>query len=514
MKKGGGTYPTPPETYPPTQPEPEKYPEPAPAPPEPDTDSPARPPGAPPAPPTFATDPDPSKSVHCTAPYAPSSPLVQWALMLDAGSTGSRIHVYKFNNCGAAPQYEYEVFRKVTPGLSAFEGDAEGAARSLDELMEEAVGAVPEGARGCAPVAVRATAGLRVLGAEKSSEILRAVRARLETRYPFPVAKEDGVTIMDGKDEGVYAWITANYLLDTLRATTPGPGPSYAVLDLGGASTQIAFEPAGAATDAGAHAHRVVFGGRTHVLYQHSYLGYGLMHARKRVHRLVEFMYEARGGEGGGEEEGEVANPCLARDTARTVELEDPLRTVRMVGADVGGLAACRRVVELVLAKDASCPVAPCSFAGVYQPAMHDAFPASAGHVLLLSYFYDRLAPLLPAGTTTLPLATIATLAERVCAGAEAWAEHWGPGAPADDGGNAAEDAEHAAAAMEELRGRPEYCLDLTFMHALLGVGYGLAPEREVRIAKQVAGTEMGWCLGAAIAMVEGAGEGLAGCAA
>ena len=32
------------------------------------------------------------------------------------------------------------------------------------------------------------------------------------------------------------------------------------------------------------------FGGRTHMLYRHSYLEYGLMSARKSVHRLVEFM--------------------------------------------------------------------------------------------------------------------------------------------------------------------------------------------------------------------------------
>jgi len=27
-----------------------------------------------------------------------------------------------------------------------------------------------------------------------------------------------------------------------------------------------------------------------HVLYQHSYMGYGLMRARKHVHQLVDFM--------------------------------------------------------------------------------------------------------------------------------------------------------------------------------------------------------------------------------
>lgn len=155
---------------------------------------------------TYATDPDPSKTIHCTTPYTPTLPLVQWALMIDAGSTGSRIHIYKFHHCRATPEYEYEVFKMTTPGaggLSKFKGDPEGAAGSLDVLMEEAVRVVPAELRGCTPVAVKATAGLRLVGGEESAAILEAVRRRLEDKYPFPVVKKDGVVIMDGKDEGV-----------------------------------------------------------------------------------------------------------------------------------------------------------------------------------------------------------------------------------------------------------------------------------------------------------------------
>ena len=44
--------------------------------------------------------PDPMKTTHCNSPYSTMSLLVQYALMIDGGSTGSRIHIYKFNNCG------------------------------------------------------------------------------------------------------------------------------------------------------------------------------------------------------------------------------------------------------------------------------------------------------------------------------------------------------------------------------------------------------------------------------
>jgi len=142
------------------------------------------------------------------------------------------------------------------------------------------------------------------------------------------------------------------------------------------------------------------------------------------------------------------------------------------------------------------CHVKPCSFNGVYQPSLLDTFVD--GKVLLLSYFYDRLNPLLnPSPTSTSPspsspitVSTFSTLASTVCLGHVAWMPQWG---------------QHPAA-MEELEGRPEYCLDLTFMYALLRFGYEFEDSREVRLGKQLAGTELGWCLGAVLELV-GAGE-------
>jgi guanosine-diphosphatase len=133
--------------------------------------------------------------------------------------------------------------------------------------------------------------------------------------------------------------------------------------------------------------------------------------------------------------------------------------------------------------------VKPCSFDGVYQPSLIDTFPS--GKILLLSYFYDRLQPLLPRDDPSelrITVSTLASVARDVCLGKTSWTKRWG--------------AEHVA--MEELEGRPEHCLDLTFMHGLLRLGYELGDEREVTIGKKIESTELGWCLGATIAMVGG----------
>ncbi|KAJ7704956.1 nucleoside phosphatase family-domain-containing protein [Mycena rosella] len=443
-----------------------------------------------PHPDSFESDLNPSKTTHCKTPHSSSDKLVQYALMLDAGSTGSRIHIYKFNNCGASPAYEYEVFKMTQPGLSSFAGRPAAAAASLDVLMDEALRVVPTALWKCTPVAVKATAGLRLLPGSQAADILAAVSAHLRGAYPFALPDVDAVGVMDGADEGVFAWVTANYLLGAMRAGVP----TYAVLDLGGASTQIVFAPvADAPLLEGDHKYELDFDGQTRVLYQHSYLGYGLMRARASVHRLVDFMAPATGLDAG---ERVVSNACLAQGTRRTVELpvaDDRTATVVMDGGAVGGFAACARLVALVLAKDAVCAVRPCAFGGVYQPALHEAFPAAAGGVLLLSYFYDRVAPLVPAAegggdTISARVDTIAELAGAVCMGPAEWRRRWG----------------EQPAVMEELEGRPEWCLDLTFMHGLLRTGYEFDGEREVMFGKKIAGTELGWCLGAGIKLVGG----------
>jgi guanosine-diphosphatase len=129
------------------------------------------------------------------------------------------------------------------------------------------------------------------------------------------------------------------------------------------------------------------------------------------------------------------------------------------------------------------CEVKPCSFNGVYQPSILDTFPN--GQLLALSYFTDRIQPLLApytdmysksksgdsnepisaevdvSDTKTLSIGTLALMAKDVCAGPKVWKRRWG----------------HDKAAMAELEDRPEYCLDLTFMHGLLGLGESLVDQ-------------------------------------
>ncbi|GAA6062555.1 hypothetical protein JCM10212_004116 [Sporobolomyces blumeae] len=436
----------------------------------------------------------------CTPP--PGKKATSYALMIDAGSTGSRLHLYTFSHCdpdpAALPKLEDEGFYTTKPGLSDYAGRPKDAAESLRGLMDHAIAGIPKEERACTPIAVKATAGLRLLGQKRSDEILNEIERWLKEEWPFSVV-QDGVVVMDGRDEGVYAWITINFLLGLIGPNQPASAGSAAVMDLGGASTQIVFEPIFDPTShsslaPGDHVYDLEFAGDDHVLYQHSHLGYGLMQARRAVHNLVAFSYvwqsapKAKPIEWNDlSSKDRIHNPCMFEGETKVVKLDPPGRKaveVTMVGTGAG-FEACRRVVDVMIAKDAACEHPPCAFAGVYQPKMAEVF--SAGKVWALSYFYDRIAPL--GLKSPFSISSLRQLTSDVCAGkgSPAWSRFKGN-----------------REAMDELSDRPEYCLDLTFMYSLLSLGYELEEERQVWMGKKVGNVELGWALGAALAMVEG----------
>jgi guanosine-diphosphatase len=105
--------------------------------------------------------------------------------------------------------------------MSAYAGWPDEAARSLDSQLDVAMRTVPKALCRCTPVVVRAKAGLRLLGASRPTKILGTVRRHL-TEYPFPLASQDPVVIMDGRDEGVFMWVMANYFIVMNVVVSPG----------------------------------------------------------------------------------------------------------------------------------------------------------------------------------------------------------------------------------------------------------------------------------------------------
>uniref|UniRef100_A0A9L0TS73 nucleoside diphosphate phosphatase n=1 Tax=Equus caballus TaxID=9796 RepID=A0A9L0TS73_HORSE len=203
-----------------------------------------------------------------------------YGIMFDAGSTGTRIHVYTFVQKipGQLPILEGEIFESVKPGLSAFVDQPKQGAETVQGLLEMAKDSIPRSHWKRTPVVLKATAGLRLLPEQKAQALLFEVR-EIFKKSPFLVP-DDSVSIMDGSYEGILAWVTVNFLTGQLHSHSQ---ETVGILDLGGASTQITFLPRFEKTlEQTPRGYLTSFEmfNSTYKLYTHSYLGFGLKAAR------------------------------------------------------------------------------------------------------------------------------------------------------------------------------------------------------------------------------------------
>lgn len=434
----------------------------------------------------------------CTKSFDGVTPITQYVVMIDAGSSGSRIHVYKFNNCQSTPRLLDEHFVMDKPGLSAFT-DPEEAAQSLDKYLDSALEYIPEEYHSCSPLQVKATAGLRMVGEQKAKEILQAVHDRIQTKYPFPIAGEDGVGMMSDSDEGVYAWITINYLLGKIGS--PEKKPTVAAFDLGGGSTQIVFEPElkgdkkptakqiQKAMQPGDHVYDLKFGDLSYSLYQKSHLGYGLNAAKEQMYKQV-VMNHINSDDSVVEDGVTLVNPCVPSGLeVKNVKVKinaEKTYTVNFRGPSKPQTSAqCRKIAEDILHKDHECTVEPCAFNGVYMPSLAETFLREY-KLYIISFFYDRTAPLgMPSDFSVEELQDVT---QRVCLG-----EY--------------DSFKAIPGAISELKENPAWCMELTYMVSLLHQGYEIPVSREVTIAKKIKDYELGWCLGASLPLLHQNGK-------
>ncbi|MEJ1278885.1 ectonucleoside triphosphate diphosphohydrolase 6 [Cricetulus griseus] len=125
---------------------------------------------------------------------------VFYGIMFDAGSTGTRIHVFQFARLpGETPTLTHETFKALKPGLSAYADDVEKSAQGIQELLNVAKQHIPYDFWKATPLVLKATAGLRLLPGEKAQKLLQKVKEVFKAS-PFLVG-DDCVSIMNGTDE-------------------------------------------------------------------------------------------------------------------------------------------------------------------------------------------------------------------------------------------------------------------------------------------------------------------------
>ncbi|XP_072246567.1 ectonucleoside triphosphate diphosphohydrolase 6 [Leuresthes tenuis] len=371
----------------------------------------------------------------------------QYGIMFDAGSTGTRIHIFKFQmESKDAPKLAHETFRAIKPGLSAYADDPQKCDAGVQELLEVAKSTVPPSMWISTPVALRATAGLRLLPGAKADHLLDRVRALFQDS-PF-LSRDDSVSIMDGTDEGISAWITINFLTGALRGSD---SHTVGMLDLGGGSTQITFSPHDEKTVQMSpidYIRSFQMFNITHTVYTHSYLGLGLMSARLAVLGGVEAP--PLGGST------ELVSPCLPPEFSGGWEHADVFYAVKGQKAGEPAYEACLAKVEKVL----------------YRKVMK-ASEVEDADFYAFSFYYDRavdLGVIDEKKEGSIRVSDYTEAAKRVCSD--------GP------------------------LQNPFLCLDLVYISVLLRE-LGFPPHKQLRLARTIDQVETSWALGAAFHYIQ-----------
>jgi apyrase len=191
-----------------------------------------------------------------------------YALIIDAGSSGSRIYIYEVepNIYGNLPGITLVESAKVKPGISAWEVDSAKARKNLEALITAAKQTIDAPHRKQTPLYLMATAGMRLLSAAKRERIMKAVSDVFMEDDTFNFKK---AVVISGAYEGLSSWIAANYLDDNFDPQKVREG----ILEMGGASTQIAFVPSAWFRD---HKVERKIRGKNYTVFTKSYLYMGM----------------------------------------------------------------------------------------------------------------------------------------------------------------------------------------------------------------------------------------------
>lgn len=157
-----------------------------------------------------------------------------YAVMIDAGSSGTRAQVFSFQN---GSLFETKMFSHDNP-IAAL-GYAPGTGPAFFKpLLDQVRASIPSKKQQAkVPIALRATGGLRLVGIEFAERVMAEARKAL-MGSGFLVRKE-WVSVIDAHAEGVGAWTSANFLRGHFNGSTT---KAAHVAELGGASFQVVFE--------------------------------------------------------------------------------------------------------------------------------------------------------------------------------------------------------------------------------------------------------------------------------
>lgn len=205
-------------------------------------------------------------------------------IIFDAGSTGTRIYIYDVNGTEAKQLHS----TKIKPGLSQLSPHLYTHYFKL--LLDSANGILDDASKAQTPMYLYATSGVRMLSQAQQHAIfegteqgpgIRAVLTEQAQTFGYPVPADEQVRVISGTEEGMFVWISDNYLSGSFAEQKLSPANTVAALEMGGASTEIAFLSQKALHYTLPMPHK----GTLYPVYSYGYDGLGANQALERMKR-------------------------------------------------------------------------------------------------------------------------------------------------------------------------------------------------------------------------------------
>ncbi|KAF6171852.1 hypothetical protein GIB67_007373 [Kingdonia uniflora] len=398
----------------------------------------------------------------------------KFRVIIDGGSTGTRIHVLRVALDGnESPVFDFGrnglASMRVNPGLSSFEGEPNGAGESLLELLVFAKGRIPREDWGETEIRVMATAGLRILDLGVQEKILESCRIVLRlSGFKF---RDDWASVITGSDEGVYAWVAANYALGTLGGD---PQQTTGIIELGGASAQVTFVTSERLPPEFAHPLKV--GNFTYNLYSHSLLHFGQNVAYDSLQELLLARDLKLSAESVQDEM--YIDPCAPKGYLYGMKSSNLSAALTIKNKYLpslhakGNFSECRSAALILLQKGKEkCTYKQCHIGSTFIPKLQGNFLATENFFYTSKFF---------------ELAPRAFVSDLMSAGKQFCEEDW----------SKLKRKYHMLDKEDLLR----YCFSSAYIVAFLHDSLGIAlDDKRVGFANQVGDTPLDWALGAFI---------------
>ncbi|XP_043466216.1 ectonucleoside triphosphate diphosphohydrolase 5-like [Leptopilina heterotoma] len=411
--------------------------------------------------------PDLGSEAIGSAGLSPDSEKLFYVVIVDAGSTGTRFFAFHFHTSSEDGSLilDKEAYNHKRPGLGSFANNPDEGIKILEILLNKTKPTIPQSEWIDTPIYLKATAGLRSLPRDKAEHILEVTREFLNSSG-FQL-NDESVSLMEGSDEGIFSWFTVNFLLGRFEKNSTQS--TVAAIDLGGGSTQVTYRLD--EEDRNDLNHSVITNlqafNQNMTIFTQSYLGFGLMTARKAI-LIPPFAMTNEYGVI------EVHSKCISPSTNTTWTFND--KEYQIMGQRENSSEINQNITEDEKNKGSNINFQDCLNLVKKLTSKIENKPVGLNKqdIYAFSGFYYKTYDtglIDPRNGGIITVTNIREAALNIC--------------------------------KNMTKNNPYRCLDLIYIYSLLTTGFGLKPETKLNIHASISDHQLSWTLGLALKLIQ-----------